>query len=66
MCHSCKCDNSHLCSIVGYVNSPGFCCVKCELYTEDLSCLKSKFNFEKITPKVVFKESEKTLIIPNE
>ncbi|MFX1235353.1 MAG: hypothetical protein ACFFBY_12470 [Promethearchaeota archaeon] len=66
MCNSCKCENSHQCSIIGYINSPGFCCTKCAGYTVELTCLKERFNFEKIVPKVVFKHADKTLVIPNE
>lgn len=66
MCNNCKCENSHLCSIVGYINSPGFCCSKCINYDEELTCLKARFNYEKIVPKNIIKYPDKTLIIPNE
>ena len=66
MCNNCKCENYHLCSIVGYINSPGFCCSKCVGYNEELKCLKERFNLEKIVTKTVIKHPDKTLIIPNE
>jgi len=51
---------------VGYINSPGFCCSKCENYDEELTCLKARFNYESIVPKTVIKHPDKTIIIPNE
>ena len=66
LCNSCKCDNYYQCSIVGYINSPGFCCSKCEGYDEELTCLKARFNYERIVPKTVIKHPDKKIIIPNE
>jgi hypothetical protein len=68
MCNSCDCENSDKCSIVGSNNSPGFCCVMCVGYNEQLTCLKSKFVYTNFVPEKLIKEKtvEKNLIIPNE
>ena len=66
LCNNCSCDFWEQCSIVGYINSPGFCCSKCENYDEELTCLKARFNYESIVPKTVIKHADKTIIIPNE
>lgn len=70
MCNSCNCDGYDQCSIVGYMPI-GFCCTKCYLYDEKLTCLKSqlKEKASKIRPvsakieggvlKVVVKKDEK-------
>jgi len=66
MCNLCKCDCHYQCSIVGYINSPGFCCTKCVGYNVELTCLKARFNYEKIGQKEMIKHPDKTLIIPDE
>ncbi|MFX0059178.1 MAG: hypothetical protein ACFE85_19150 [Candidatus Hodarchaeota archaeon] len=66
MCNSCNCDSFDRCSIVGYSNSPGFCCSMCVGYNEELTCLKAKFTMKDIIPEKVIKSAEKSLIIPNE
>ena len=68
MCNNCECENSDKCSIVGYINSPGFCCSMCVGYDEQFTCLKSKLTLINIVPDKVIKEKtvEKSLIIPNE
>ena len=66
MCNNCNCDNYYQCSIVGQINSPGFCCPHCVGYDVELTCLKARFNYESIIPKDVIKHPEKTLIVPNE
>ncbi|MBY9003885.1 MAG: hypothetical protein KGD73_07925 [Candidatus Lokiarchaeota archaeon] len=52
MCNSCSCDNDDRCSVVGCV-SLGFCCPKCELYTESLDCIRLKVRVTKVKPDVV-------------
>ncbi len=41
MCNDCNCDAIDLCSIVG-MQPIGFCCSKCELWDEQLTCMKAK------------------------
>ncbi|MFX1348964.1 MAG: hypothetical protein ACFE92_09865 [Promethearchaeota archaeon] len=72
MCNSCKCDGFEQCSIVGYMPQ-GFCCQKCDLYTEELTCLKTMMRtkvsrFEPVSAKikdgvlkVVIKKDEKEI-----
>jgi len=70
MCNNCNCEAYDQCSIVGYM-PVGFCCVKCYIYDEQHTCLKSrsKEKVSKIVPvsaiiedgvlKVVVKKDEK-------
>lgn len=70
MCNNCNCEAYDQCSIVGFL-PVGFCCTKCYVYNEALTCLKSRTEekVSKIEPvsatiedgvlKVIIRKNEK-------
>ncbi|MHA1291346.1 MAG: hypothetical protein ACTSQJ_01610 [Promethearchaeota archaeon] len=51
MCNQCMCENYDRCSIVGYMPR-GFCCSKCDFYSEENKCSRLKATIKVLTKNV--------------